>query len=278
MARYLLLGHLTRDLVPEGGFRFGGAVLYAGLMVRRLGFETHIITTSAEAPEELTSLFPELFIHNQLSPETTVFENQETPFGRRQRVHARANPLDFSRLGAPLETEVLHLAPVLEEIPIEGRIYRKSFRFRFLVGNPQGWFREVAPEGTVKPFRPDLSKAPHFHALVLSEEDLSADPRGLLRELKDISEVFVLTRGAEGASLFTNSREKFFPARRVKAVDPTGAGDILAGAFFALIYRDRDPEKALEKALEMAAIGVSRPGLSGVPNFDEIKLLLRDLR
>lgn len=63
----------------------------------------------------------------------------------------------------------------------------------------------------------------------------------------------------------------------MEAVDPTGAGDILAGAFWAFLYRGKSPEEALEKAIRMAAIGVSRPGLSGVSNFNEIESLLSSL-
>ncbi len=277
MARYLLVGHLTRDLVPEGGFRFGGAVLYAGLTVRRLGFETHVLTSSAEPLETLENLFPELFFHLQTSRQTTVFENLETPEGRRQRVLARAAPLDLEAFfERPLETEVLHLAPVLDELPLEAGVYRRAFRYRFLVANPQGWFRKVGREGRVEPVRPDLSRSPDFEALVVSREDLAADPEGLLAALKERSRILVLTRGAEGASLFVENREKFFPARKVRAVDTTGAGDILAGAFFALLFKRENPARALEKAMEMAAIGVSRPGLSGVPSKGEIVSLLEN--
>ncbi len=277
MARYLLVGHLTRDVLSEGGFRFGGAVLYAGLTVRRLGFETHVLTSSAEPSESLESLFPELFFHHQVSRETTVFENLETPEGRRQRVLARAAPLDLEVFyRKPLETEVLHLAPVLDEIPLRAEVYARAFRYRFLVANPQGWFREVEGEGIVRPAKPDLSKGPRFEAVVVSQEDLAADPQALLEALKERSKILVLTRGAEGASLFMKKRERFFPARKVQAVDTTGAGDILAGGFFGLLFRGENPACALEKAMEMAAIGVSRPGLSGVPSRAEIARLLEN--
>ncbi|HIE32525.1 MAG TPA: hypothetical protein EYP81_00540, partial [Thermodesulfobacteriaceae bacterium] len=39
-----------------------------------------------------------------------------------------------------------------------------------------------------------------------------------------------------------------FRRLKVEAVDPTGAGDILAGAFWAFLYRGKSPEEALEKA------------------------------
>ncbi len=274
MARYLLLGHLTRDLIPEEGFRFGGAVLYAGLTVRRLGFETHIVTSCAEREEELEALFPELFIHVQSSPETTTFENRETPLGRKQWVHARACSLDLTILSPDLyQTDILHLAPVLDEVPPEESLLR-NFRFRWLVANPQGWFRGVRIDGTVHPIRPDLSRAPRFHALVVSVEDLAADPSGLLAELKEKSRYLVLTRGAEGAELFFEGRSFFLSARKVAAKDTTGAGDILAGVFFGLLSFGEQPLEALRIAMDVAARSVTRTGLSGVPRREELTPLL----
>ncbi|RUM89233.1 MAG: hypothetical protein DSZ24_01715 [Thermodesulfatator sp.] len=275
MGRYLLAGHLTRDLVPGEGFRFGGAVLYAGLTVRRLSWETHVITACAERPVELERLFGELFFHLETSAETTIFVNEEGPQGRRQRVLARARPLTFKVLPKqPWVTEVLHLAPVLDEIPPQAGSLLKKLRFRHLVAHPQGWFREVDQEGWVHPRVPDLSGAPHFEALVVSEEDLAADLQGLLAELRRRADLLVLTRGAEGASLFEGGKERFFPACKVPEVDPTGAGDVLAGAFFGLLLQGKRPEEALEKAMQFAAIAVTRPGLSGVPTFREISSLL----
>ncbi|QJA06651.1 hypothetical protein FVE67_07525 [Thermosulfurimonas marina] len=271
MGRYLLAGHLTRDLIPGEGYRFGGAVLYAGLTVRRLSWETHVLTSCAERAEDLERLFGELFFHLEPSPETTIFVNEETASGRRQRVLARAQALNFKALPErPFAVEVLHLAPVLDEVPPEPGIWLEAVRFRHLVANPQGWFREVDEEGRVRARVPDLSRAPHFEALVVSEEDLAADFQGLLSELRARTEILVLTRGAEGASLFRGKGERFFPARKVSAVDPTGAGDVLAGAFFGLLFRGKGPEEALKAAMELAALAVTRPGLSGVPTFQEI--------
>ncbi len=271
MARYLLLGHITKDLRPQGGFQFGGAVLYAGLTVRRLSFETRVFTACAEEKEELESLFPELSIFRQASSETTTFENRETSSGRIQRVYAQAPRLDFDLLPSSWrQTDVLHLAPVLGEVPLEKEAY-ESFSYRWLVASPQGWFRKLGPEGRVLPRAPDLSKAPSFKALVVSEEDLRADPEGLKEVLLAKSEILVLTQGARGALLWTEGQVLEVPAPSVsKVVDTTGAGDILAGSFLAFLYGGDPPLKALEKALKLASISVTRSGLASVPNFKEM--------
>ncbi len=268
MARYLLVGHLTRDLVP-GGFRYGGAVLYAGLVARRLGFETIVVTSSAE--KGLENVFPELRFYHFPAPETTVFENRETPEGRKQRVHAKAPPLPLRRLPSELRrAEIVHLAPVLDEVrPEDGDLFETDF----LVANPQGWFREVKPNGEVVRKRPDLSQAPHFRALVVSEEDLGSE-EGLLQALLKMSEILVLTKGAQGAELYLPQRRLFFPAKKKMAKDPTGAGDVLAAAFFGLLYASGKPEIALEFAQCLAGVSVIREGLAGVPTWEEISSCL----
>src|SRR3989337_556742 len=43
---YLIIGHLTRDLIPRGA-RLGGTVTYAGLMARALGLRVGIVTSWA---------------------------------------------------------------------------------------------------------------------------------------------------------------------------------------------------------------------------------------
>ncbi|NPB09997.1 MAG: hypothetical protein GXO17_06540 [Thermodesulfobacteria bacterium] len=268
MARYLLVGHLTKDLVP-GGFRYGGAVLYAGLTARRLGFDTLVITASAE--KGLDKIFPELRVYNFLAPETTVFENVETPTGRQQFVHHRAPPLPLDRLTRVLRrAEIVHLAPVLDEVrPEDGRI----FETEFLVANPQGWFREVLPDGRVVRKRPDLSRAPRFKALVVSEEDLGGE-ESLVEDLLSLTDILVVTKGSQGAELFCEGERLFLPTKPRPVRDPTGAGDVLAAGFFGMLYATGKPKVALEFAQCLAGIKVTREGLAGVPTWEEISSCL----
>jgi len=60
-----------------------------------------------------------------------------------------------------------------------------------------------------------------------------------------------------------------FPAN---TVDPTGAGDIFAASFFIHLYETEDPWAAARFAIQMAAIAISREGLAGVPEPEEVAL------
>lgn len=269
MARYLLVGHLTRDLCGKS-FYYGGAVLYAGLTARRLGFEVKIITASAE--KDLEALFPELFFYHFGAKETTTFENLETPQGRRQKVYACAPKIPLDKVPPSLKrAEIVHLAPVLGEVlPAEATLFETSF----LVANPQGWFRKVLPDGSVAQVAPDVSSWPSFEALVVSEEDLAFSPE-LVPLLRKKARYLVVTRGAKGASLYFEGREVSYPAREApRVVDTTGAGDVFAAAFFAMLYASQKPLVALEFALCLSSFSVSRAGLAAVPTLWEISQCL----
>lgn len=264
MARYLIVGHVTRDILTKG-FRYGGAVLYGGLTARRLGFDTYVVTASAE--KDLEEIFSELKFFHFLSPQTTVFENIETSRGRKQRVLAVADPIPIRDLPSTWRrADLVHIAPVLNEIsPPEAALFETDF----LVANPQGWFRRIDSEGKVILYRPDLSHAPRFKALVVSEEDIGARQE-IVEDLNKISEILVITKGAEGALLYEKGKATFFEASPIKAKDTVGAGDILAAAFFGALYAQKSPSEALRFAMCLARLSVTREGLASVPTREEI--------
>ncbi len=271
MARYLIIGHLTRDIVSFG-FRYGGAVLYGGLTARRLGFETYIITTSAE--KDLERLFPELSFFHIPANETTTFENLETKNGRRQRVLAMAPKISVKDIPPEwCKADIVHIAPVLNEISV-GEV--ALFETGFLVANPQGWFRRVCPSGKVKRMIPDLSKGPRFKALVLSEEDIG-DDEAVRKDLLCITDILVITKGAKGAWLFDTKQWISLETQPVAAIDSVGAGDILAAAFFTSLYRGKSIKEALRFAMCLARISVLRKGLSSIPTYEEINLCLKEV-
>jgi sugar/nucleoside kinase (ribokinase family) len=86
--------------------------------------------------------------------------------------------------------------------------------------------------------------------------------------------VLAVTEGAAGARLYWNGDLRRFPALKVKEVDPTGAGDIFAAAFFWRFLVTHDPWAAARFATHLASYSVARRGLAGIPLKEEIQSCL----
>lgn len=85
----------------------------------------------------------------------------------------------------------------------------------------------------------------------------------------------VLTLGAEGAIYRKGDFSHFQPARQVRALDTTGAGDAFIGFFLAGIAEGADPLYCLNLAAAAAAIVVTRPGAAdSIPTLAEVKRTL----
>ena len=81
----------------------------------------------------------------------------------------------------------------------------------------------------------------------------------------------IITRGSQGCVCLENGAPVFRPARPVRAVDTTAAGDCFIGALCAALCRGRTFGAAVDCAAAAAAITVSRPGsASSIPTAAEL--------
>lgn len=85
----------------------------------------------------------------------------------------------------------------------------------------------------------------------------------------------VFTMGAEGAMFFNASQNLYQPARQVKAVDTTAAGDTFTGYFLAEWMVHGDPARSLSVGAHAAALCVMRAGAADSIPFaaDVLKFL-----
>lgn len=115
---------------------------------------------------------------------------------------------------------------------------------------------------------------PHADLVALNAVEAEQLCAALGRPLEalDVPELLV-TRGAEGAewlSTRTGGRA-FAAARRVEAVDTTGAGDTFAGYFAAALDAGRPVPEALSRAAAAAALKVTRRGTAdAIPTAAEV--------
>ncbi|NYB51903.1 MAG: carbohydrate kinase family protein [Methanobacteriaceae archaeon] len=77
--------------------------------------------------------------------------------------------------------------------------------------------------------------------------------------------VIVVTRGSEGARLFTEDETIFSPSIKVNAVDTTGAGDNFAAGFVAAYLKNEKLKYCLDYANQVASSCVQQVGGSLIP-------------
>jgi sugar/nucleoside kinase (ribokinase family) len=263
---YRLIGHVTRDLTPEGA-RLGGTVTYSGLTAVALGAEVGILTACAHdlELEALTGME----VIRVPSPENTTFTNQELKSGRTQLLQSRAGTLS-SEMIPPVwrDADIIHLAPIADEIEPNSL---DTFSPGSICMTPQGWLRKWDGYGRVgyKSWHAIGDQLAAARAVVCSIEDLG----GSLDEAEKLalrSSCLVVTHGNQGALLFVDGEKTEIRPIAVDQVDPTGAGDIFATVFFTQLCLGSDPRTAAERANYLAARSVTRRGLQAIPTQFEI--------
>jgi len=271
---YLVIGHITKDLTPDGD-QPGGSASYAALTARALGQRVGMVTSWGE------DTYPEILegvaVANNPSEDCTTFENKYTPEGRVQRLEKIASNLAYYHIPESWrQAPIVHLAPVAQEVqPDIVRHFPNAHIFLTI----QGWLRQWDADGIVSPA--DWPEARYIlqqvHAAVLSEEDIQRD-QYTIDAFAAATPILVVTRGANGATLYTEGRVEHIPAVEVEEVDPTGAGDIFGAAFFTHLTQNRDPLQAAEFATKIAADSVTRPGLAGSPTEEMIQKFFTEVQ
>lgn len=99
-------------------------------------------------------------------------------------------------------------------------------------------------------------------------DEIDGAARELLR--RGVGEVIV-TLGANGAARFTPGESERRPARRVEAVDPTGAGDAFNAGLVAGLSSGLDIAQSLDLGIRAGAFCVTRVGvLAGLPTMQQL--------
>ena len=82
----------------------------------------------------------------------------------------------------------------------------------------------------------------------------------------------IVTMGSKGSLICRDGETAFVAARKVEAVDTTGAGDCYCGSLCVALSEGKDLKAAAEFATKASAISVQRPGAqNAMPYRDEIE-------
>jgi sugar/nucleoside kinase (ribokinase family) len=280
--QFLTLGHITRDLRPDGTFTLGGTVTFAALTAYRLGLAAGIVTRAEPSfLQELPSMLPDIAISAHPSLETTTFINQYTQGFRTQYLRARADSLSLNDIpSAWLNTPIVLLGPLAQEIApdIVASFPRRSGAI--IAATPQGWLRRWDAESRVwpTPWQTAEQILPLLDVLILSHDDLLPFAHGNRQEVDAILAAWsmhipllIATDGRHGATLFRHGTTQHFPAYQAQEVDPTGAGDVFAAAFLVSLHWHNDAEQAVDFANCVASFSIGHEGVEGIPTLEMVQ-------
>lgn len=250
----------------------GGTATYASLTARNMGARVGVHTSAAYEPGLIDTLSGVL-VARIPAEYTTCFVNDYSSGKREQHIESVAERLTYEQIlpewrNAP----IVHLGPLNQEF--DANLVN---RFpRSLIGvTPQGWMREWDASGLVRAV--EWAEAdrvlPKADVVVISEDDVA--DRSVIRDWAAKAKMLVVTLGERGCDVYRQGQPEPFHSAAFKSateVDPTGAGDVFAAAFFWHLHqRSGNWREAADWANCVASFVVEKRGVAGVPKLADVE-------
>ena len=262
----LLVGPVTQDVHGDEVVP-GGSVSYAARAAAALGVEARVLTVAA--PDADLGALSEADTRVLAASSTLTFTHEPASAGRAlkllawpdRRIAASDLPEDWrtpsTMLLAPLLPDDLVLLSFLA-LPCE-----------HVVLLAQGVQRRIEPGGRIEHEAGPSDAllrclAPHV-SVFLSEQEVRLWPDASVARVAAGAARLVVTRGAEGATVYRGGSVLHIPAAASETVDTTGAGDVFAAAFAIAIGEGMDDAHAGALASALAAAAVERRGPAPLP-------------
>ncbi len=276
-------GHITRDLLADGGWRPGGSVVYGAHLAARWGFRPAVLTAAASLEEARAALPAVATVHVLPSTATTTFRNLPGP-PREQHVSAVASPLTAGAMPpAWREASAMFVAPVIGEVAASFVDDVREAGQGGLIGvGLQGWLRLIDAGGRVRAIDArniDLAAVLRgADAAFVSDEDLSATdaPEALMRAVAKGRTYVLFTKADHGSELLAETGVWAIAAAPARRVDPTGAGDVFATAYLLALVQGEPPPDAARLATAAAACSIEGEGIAAIPTLEEARQRRRE--
>jgi sugar/nucleoside kinase (ribokinase family) len=278
---FLTIGHVTRDMHPDGTYSPGGTVTFAALTAYRLGSVAAIVTCGdGKLLEELPAELLEIGLTVHPSSKTTTFANLYHQGFRTQYLLSRADQLQVEDVPESWRNaSIVLLGPLAQELsPALVRLFPRRLG-AIIAATPQGWLRRWDLDGRVWP-TPWIAAEeilPLLDVIILSHDDLlpfangnRTDADAILTHWSKQVPILVATDGRHGATLFQNGNAEKFPAYPAIEADPTGAGDVFAAAFLVHFHRNWNLREAMNFANCVASLSIEHAGIEGIPTMEMV--------
>jgi hypothetical protein len=268
---YLIIGHVSKDLTADGPI-LGGTATYSGLTAQALGKRAAIVISVG--PDLDLHPLAEISIHSVPSQDSTIFANEYLPEGRLQSI--RTTPAQLRSTDIPnkwRDAPIVHIAPIANEVDYS---ILDIFPQALICLTPQGWLRRWGPSGEVwlENWEIIQDQISRVGVVVFSSEDLQGN-EDTIDQISRFCEILAITDSSRGVRIFWADEWRQIPAPAAEEIDPTGAEDIFAAAFFIFLNDGHSPWTAARLANHLAAFSVSRSGIAGIPRSTEVKLVER---
>lgn len=274
---YLLIGHITADLTPNGRL-LGGTVSFCAAVAKAFGLNVRVVTSAARDEPLLAQLEP--YVSEMIvlpADSTSTFENIYGPTGRVQYIRGVAAPITIKDIPSEwLTTPLVHLAPLTGEVDPQIAHY---FSDSTVLLTLQGWLREWGTDGRVRFKRwldPDVLQ--DIDIVVFSEEDILEAP-DLETAFAQVTRHLFVTRAERGGTYYRQGQPFQYDTPQVEVTNPTGAGDVFAASLLAsLPVFENDFYRAVKVAAVLAAASTTRMGLASAPSPEEVQRVLNEVR
>ena len=285
-----VIGPVTWDTIESQGCELttrmpGGVVIYAGLVYRRLGLKTAVITKAARADAvEITRALRLSGVSTVCLPSerTAVFNNSYSggSLGERtQRIVSLADPFHADDLGK-IDARVFHLGPLVDRDMNAEFVAAVRERGRQVSLDVQGLLRcSLDGDVRLKAWNHsvdlgciDVLKANWDEARSLAR---CTEPDEVARQIASLGpREVIVTRAESGALIVVKNILYRIPAVQPARVrDPTGCGDTFLAAYTTRRLQAIDVSSAGRYAACLAAVSAQQYGpWSG--SYDELNAAL----
>jgi len=263
MIDILVIGNPTIDSIDSKYFGPGGPVTYVSNSLSQLGQKNINIVTSYGKDFLTENFIGYKNLLNFKSDFTNRFNFVFKSDNRKMEAISNSKKIYVEEIDLKISPKLVYIAPVLDEFSIEEtKKIMEKYKSSFFVCMPQGWIRKINGKEVEFDFS-KIEKIPYFDILFFSDEEIKNSHLSL-KKLKKMSNVLVITKGKQGASVYMNEKTLHIDSLNVKSVNTIGAGDIFSTVFGLELFLSNNLISAGELANEIAARSIQHIGLSSI--------------
>jgi len=252
------VGHFAIDLITSSTIAqpretLGGPPAYSSVAARKMGAKVSVVSkVGHDFPQKyidwLTANKVDLsWLKVVKDASTTRFILKYDEGTRRLLLKSRAPHIGPEDIPEPLESKVVHVAPIANELPNETISKLRSLT-SLLALDPQGLVRRFDGNGNVNPkIMEDPQILKHVDILKSAMNELkfvigTNDVHSALKKIHEYGvKTIIVTKGNRGSVLSHEKKVYVVPACKPRVfIDSTGAGDAFIGTFLAEYSRGGD--------------------------------------